>query len=542
MKLKKLSAICLATAMTVTAMNGCGSKENAETKAAGTTAAAVKEEAAATTAAPAATEAPAEEKGITFPLAEKMTFTGYANYMSTEAGKGDLNDSEAWKIVKERANIEIELTSVLADERAEKLGLLFASGDYPDMLIKCNLSGEEYGVKEGILIPLEDLIREYAPNLEAFLDENNYWPYITSSDGHVYTLPYEMTVQNPFQKYWINTKWMETLGLEEPTSYEELYEVLKAFKEQDPNGNGEADEIPITACTATLPHLLLTYADYPIHINKWLGVKDGELVYVPMQEDYKEFLAYLAKLYGEGLLDPESFTQNISQQSAKGKSAEIFGSFFRANPSATVGTEFYQNFRILTPFHEGTYARNNPVEAGTFAITDACENPEVLMAWVDYFYTEEGATLAYMGVEGLSYKWNDNGLWSKIEVEGDSNEYNSLHGQTYYPAIVPEIYTTKRDFSEDPINELIISEQNRVDEVGKSVCPLPPMLQTEEETELISTINADVKGYVNEYLAKVTVGEYDLEATWDEYIETLKAMRVDELFAAYKAAYDRAME
>lgn len=533
---KKLLAICLAVTMIVGVMAGCGEKTtptDAPTIS-GT-------EASKPTNAPEVvpTEAPTEEdKGITFPLAEKMSFTAYTVYASNEAGKGDLTESRAWQVALENANIEVDVTSALNSELSEKLGLLFAGGKYPDFLFKCNINATQYGVEEGILIPLEDLIKEYAPNLTAFLDEIDGWQYITSADGHIYTLPMEMELQNPYNKYWINHKWMNNLGLKEPTNYDELYTVLKAFKDEDANGNGDPnDEIPIGLSKEISPFMLLTYADYPIDINAKLGVKDGKLVYVPVEESYKEFLAYLRKLYAEEILDQKCFVQTIGQHSADAQAAEITGSFFRAAPKNTVGT-YYQDFQILTPFQDGTYAKATPVQAGTFAITDVCKNPEVLIAWVDQFYTEEGAMMAMYGVEGESWEWNADGTWSYLRDEqGNLKQSQGFHGINYYPCIVPE-GRYKMDYNGKEDAKHLDENLQRVG--ATSVVPLPNMTYTEEETKTVSTIRADVNGYVEEYLAKVVTGELSLEETWDEYLETLEDMRVNEMIDVYKAAYDRA--
>ena len=159
----------------------------------------------------------------------------------------------------------------------------------------------KYG-SQGIFIPLEDLIREYAPNLTAKLDEMDAWEYITSSDGHIYSLPEISRPNGSNPAYWVNKKWMDSLGLQEPKSFDELYEVLKAFKEEDANGNGDpSDEIPITFTDVVKPELLLQYADYGYDTATRTAVIDGELTYLPTSEEWKEFIAYITKLYQEFL-------------------------------------------------------------------------------------------------------------------------------------------------------------------------------------------------------------------------------------------------
>lgn len=482
------------------------------------------------------------EGSVTFPLEETMEFTGFA----VMNGEYALSDSLAWQTSLERANINIELTNVMASEKDEKRNLLLASNSYPDVFIKAGGDMNEMGM-EGIYIPLEDLIREYAPNLTALLDACDGWDYITAPDGHVYSLP-GMNRQEPQDcAFWINQKWMDNLGLEEPTSYEELYEVLKAFKEQDANGNGDPDdEIPFSIATSewSLMHLML-YEDYPFHLNTKLGIIDGELTYVPTDESFKEFLEYVTKLYQEGLIDKNAFTQSSDQFTANGQVDDTYGSFFREGAFLVVGRDNDDDYIALTPFQEGTYSINNPVQEGGLMITDACEHPEVIIAWADYFYSEEGGILAWMGVEGETFEWNEDGTWSWItgtEYGEDVSEVrakSTIQGAGQIPVHQPDAWY-EMSAEVDP-DEVYLNEQ-RAKVVALGTTVLPPLTYTEDEQETIATITADINPYISQYIAEVATGQKNLEETWEEYLNTVNAMGAEDLIEAYKAAYTRATE
>ena len=285
-----------------------------------------------------------ESSGITFPLEETMTFTGFAGMYGDVA----LSDNYTWQTILERANIQIELTNVLGSELTEKRNLTLSGGSYPDIFYKSNFSStdvETYG-SQGILIPLEDLMREYAPNLCALLDETDGWDYITSSDGHVYSFSYQME-KKPLQPFWINTRWLDNLGLKVPTSYEELYEVLKAFKEQDANGNGDPnDEIPY-ACDSSKLMSLLEYEDYLLDFNTYLGIRDGELFYVPTDESFREYIAYMTKLYKEGLMNTDCFTIDHNQMRSGGSVDDVYGFFSDEASFTTVGRDYDEDLSGL---------------------------------------------------------------------------------------------------------------------------------------------------------------------------------------------------
>lgn len=469
---------------------------------------------------------------ITFPLKEAARMSMFA----VMSGDVELSDNEAFKYVEELTNVKWDVQSAMSTELAEKKSILFSSMDYPDVFYKASLSESEmlkYG-KEGILLPLEDLIENYAPNLKAKLDEYEGWDYITSDDGKIYGLPLlqkeDSLGQNPC---FINRKWLENLGLEEPGNPEEFYEVLKAFQEKDANGNGNPDdEIPFICTDVTPPSLLLAYfGQYIPGFNSF--VEDKTLVYAPTSETYKEFLRFLTRLYQEGLLDKNSFTQKLAQQRALGNSDDVLGAFFEAGAFLTVGRERDRDFIILTPFEKGTYPKTKTIYGGTFAITDKCKTPELAMAWADQFYTEEGSRIAMMGIEGTNYKVNEDGTWEWImDSEGKMKTNFRLQGTAHHPSAYPEIwFSGMMDVNEKYLTE----ERNKV----LAVCadPLPRYRQTDDETKEIAQIKADIDPAVSQYMAEVATGIKQLDETWDAYVAELNNMGAERLHEMQNRAY-----
>lgn len=531
---KKVMALLLAAAMCVTALAGCGDSKSDSEKSGNSEMVSDNTQAGQDTAS----EEEAS-KEITFPLTETMEFTAFAG-MNGEIG---LDETLSMQTAMERANINITFNNVLSSDMTEKQNVLLNSGDYPDFFIKSNIDAEKYGM-QGVLIPLEDLIREYAPNLTAELDRREAWAYITAADGHIYSLPELGAIKPVNPTLWINKKWMDNLGLNEPTSFEELYEVLKAFKEQDANGNGDPDdEIPMHCDVVVPPFMLLGYEDYTYDPSTNLAVIDGELTYVPIHESYKELLAYVNKLYTEGLLDKNTFTQGHEQAAAVGQSGDVLGCFFEAASYLVVGRDNDDDYIALTPFYD-TLPLSNAVSPNTFAITDKCENPEVLIAWLDYFYSEEGAMLAWMGVEGETYQWNEDGTWAWIVGNGYGDDISTvrssatMQGAFNHPSIRPAAWL---DMSPevDPDEVHLQVERGKAAEHGAYA--LPAMAYTEEEKEEMSYLSADINSYMSTYRAQVAVGEMDLEETWDDYVAALEQMGLDRLMEIYNRAYTDAL-
>jgi putative aldouronate transport system substrate-binding protein len=458
-----------------------------------------------------------------------------------------LKDNLVLQTSLENTNITFEYLDVLSSDIDEKRNLILASGEYPDLFLTSGLEVSElnkYG-SQGVFIPLEDLIREYAPNLTAALDERDAWQYITSPDGHVYSLPEISVTTGAMSSYWINKTWMENLGLKEPTSYDELYQVLKAFKEQDANGNGDpTDEIPFTANVTLTPELLLAYADFCYDEPTKTAVIGGELEYIPTTDSFKEYVAFLTKLYQEGIMDKNSFTQTLSQQRSLGQTADIYGSFFDPGAFLTVGRDNDDNYIILTPFQDGTYPNGTGIVQGTLAITDACEVPEVLVAWADQLYSEEGGILAWMGVEGKTYKVNDDGTWEWIvgtEYGEDISKVRAAH--TFYgvtPALQPDYWYTGMSANGDPDEVYLNGERQKV--AQKGAIPLPMMNYSESVNKEIATLKTTIDDYIDQYTAQVVTGELDLDSSWDTYLSTMNAMGAERLEELYKEVYAEAIQ
>lgn len=522
MKAKRVLSILAATGMLLS-MAGCGNTEN-EGEGIGNSLKEVKE--------------------VVFPLEEKQTFSSFTvlNY-----SKYDMDDNLLIQTIEKEANINIQFQSILPNDAREKRNLLLSSSGYPDLFFKAGLSAKElyeYG-SQGILIALDDYIRNYMPNLTALMDELDGWRWITSADGHIYSLPEIERAYTQSNPYWINKKWLDNLGLKEPTNLDELYTVLKAFKEKDANGNGDPnDELPFVA-NGSLTDLLQYFGTSAIDKSTYLSVVDGKLTYIPTSEIFYEYLKFARKLFDEGLLNKTAFTMTGTEVAAIGTSGDVLGSFFRGGAFLAVGRDNDDDYKILTPFGKGTYAISTGIDIGGLAITDACENPEVICALFDQFYGEEGAIRGLMGIENKTYKINSDGDWEWIldgewgttveAVRGSA----TLQGSVNIPGKYPDFWYTNMSENSDPDEIYLNSERDRTAQYG--VVPLPNMFYSEEDEMTRTALATDIHKYISQYTAKVVTAEIDLESTWDEYLKTMEAMGVNRLFAIYQKSYDAAM-
>ena len=476
---------------------------------------------------------------VSFPLEETMTITMFASQGSPQYDM--YAEGGGFDILCKNANIEFEKTIAMTNETLLRKQLLLNSGEYPEVFYKAGFSDTEITkyAEQGILVPLEDLIRTYAPNLTKVLDERNLWEYMESSDGHVYSF-YEINRADfDSTPLWINQKWISNLGLSMPTDAESLYQVLKAFKEQDANGNGDPnDEIPLTANADITTNLLLPYFVNEYSNSDYTGVdEDGNLYYVYTSEDYKTFVSYLTKLYSEGLLDSACYTQSHDQQGAIGCSGEIFGAFFDASPYLTVGKDVDSDYVILPSFEGYERIKTTGLVSGTMVITDVCEHPEVVVAWADQLYTEEGGILAWMGVEGLNYEFNEDGSYDYTQGENEGTVPGIMQGYINHPSIQPEAYFELMSNEED-----LHCHTEKAKVLETCADPRPAVSYSSTDSKRIATLKSELHDYARQYQAEVVTGKKDLDSTWDEYVANMNAMGAEELQSIYVNAYNEAIK
>jgi len=533
MKCKKILALVLSCVMLLSLLAACDTDKPVDTKP---------QETQGSTKPTETTPPTTEDPGIVFPLAEQLE----VSVMSVMGNSAySYNDNLAWKYLQEISNIKFNMTEFASSEAAEKMGLLMSSGEYPEVLFKASsIDFDKYGA-DGVLLPLEDMIREYCPNLCALLDELDAWADITSPDGHIYALPNigkSSTSDAPGMNWWINKAWLDKLGLPEPTTQEELLEVLRAFKTQDPNGNGKPDEIPMVAySTHTSYGALLHLMGSGFNYKDYWAVVDGQMEYLPTTEWFKNnCLKFFNTLYTEGLVNEDMFTLTRDQQRAIcGGEEVIYGMLWDSSCAYFADANEYQNWIALKPFDLETFGLNKGISKGGFALTDKCQNPEILMAWVDFLYTEEGGRVFRLGVEDVSYKINSDGTYETIKEGFESNVYQAtLMSSATVPGKTPDLFFK-------PTSELTLWTNNELYGEDYGLCAqgvlVPALSLTAEENETYSIIHTDIKAYVRNYIAECTTGLVDIDATWDEFQATLKEMHVDDMVDIYRAAYDRAM-
>jgi putative aldouronate transport system substrate-binding protein len=553
MKVKKLLALIMASTMAMSLLAGCGQKEVSKEISQA-------EQPQTSEQSQKPSDAAADDGKITFPLEEPIEITVYC---CTGDSAFKLEDTAIFKHMEEMTNVKLKVTNVNLTENDEKRNVLLNSGDYPDVFIKGGMSPDElfeYG-SEGIFVALDDYLRENAPNYCAIIDERDAWAEVTSIDGHIYST-YEISEANVGNTphMWINQQWLDNLGLDMPSNSEQFYEVLKAFKEQDADGDGDPNnEIPwISSSDITPVEDILPY--FGFNMQGWWDPycvsEDSESIeFFPVTERYKEALAFITKCYDEGLLYKDSFSITTEQISAMGQTDGSIGVFCQWQPGGAVGyydkTKSDEENKVLqyvamVPWDGASCPTAGGLNRGGIAITDKCKYPEIMVAWADYLYSEEGARIVNYGIEGDTYDLVDGQVKMRnannpSETWGENVDHALMQmgGGTFRPS---KTYTELEyyvDLEEDPTGRILLDTYEKFEEMGKLYPAWPSLTLTEDEIAANAKINADTDSYRLTYRAEVITGKKDLDATWDEYIDTLNRMELQTAVNNMNAAYDR---
>lgn len=466
------------------------------------------------------------------------------------ANDGPWEDMFMFTHMEEQSNIILQMDTPPAGSFAERKNLVFASGDYPDFFFgNAVITAKDealYG-KQGILIPLEELIETYAPNIKAALDSHpDYRGSITSADGHIYSLPNIQSFEalgKTGPKLWPNTEMLGTMGIADlPETTEQLYDVLTRIKAADP------EKIPLSA--ANINDLRSVILPAFGHIG---GVaveeRDGKVMFVPAQENFKHYLEFLNRLYREKLLDNQIFAQNSQQFTAKGKDghlgfAVVFAPFQIYNVTAAELVEQqYPVVPILTSEVNTNkiWKYNHSINPGYAAITDKNKYPEATIRWLDHFFTTQGVLLLTGGFavdeQWLSNPDNKVDTYSNLP-DGVENQFEYLR-QHITPQAGPRFDSQQRiDRNPQSADWLYLTNQS-VEVFVEHARPAFPLVQfTIEEMDRISILTTDITTYVQEMEAKFITGSEDF-SKWDDYINTLNNMNIEELIEIHQKAYDR---
>ena len=615
--MKKMFAMLMVLAMVLTLLAGCGSTADSvaassvkeETSVAAEPAddsAEVPEEPEAPAEEPpaeaasaeeaSAEEAPVEEEANDFTAANAaMDFSGYKEMLkglTTELPiteeevtlsyffgfegstlnyieGGIMDNHQVWTWLRENTGVNFELKVVDKTQETDQFNLMIASGDYTDIFPASDYAaGLEAAMEEDIVADLTDIIEENMPNYWTIVNsDQNLLDKVLDSDRFlgIYALKDQManpSGQGPF----IRMDWLEDLDMEVPQTYDELTEVLRAFKSE--KGATEALALPNTVnCNNGV--LMGGFGSLAELSANGMGVdygasfyqEDGTVIYGATAEGTHKYLSWLNQLYNEGLISMDNMQARemnpFSQYNAGMASDGTNGYMFNMQPFGGMYSGMSEDPNCnwwpvqdvaetagqTIPFFEEV----SLIDMTALAITTACEEPEIALQFLDYGYSYEGSLLYNFGfqkgsgnaVETWDFDADGEPLFDGVAIKTVAESTNIASGVISTKDLAGVVFDKRLSFEFEE-RELSCFEAWSTNKTTDGILGSKTTLNADEATEA-SAIYGDIITYVATCALQFINGDLDVNGSdWDTYVANIESMNIEELTAIIQGAYDRA--
>ena len=542
---KRVVAAALAVTMASTMFAGCGSKGNNASNA-----------------------DKVDMENLSFPLAETVTITGTTSYpVGTEE---DPNKRTIFKRLEEETNVHVDWTAISSDQWGDKISLNMANANtLTDFVFTAGFGDNDLirYADQGVIVPVEEYIDNYMPNLKAVFDKYpEYRTMCEDADGHIWALPWIeqlgsdktaiQTVGNNMT--FINQKWLDFLGLETPTTVDEFEQVLLAFQEHAPELQKEfgidGDIIPMSCIVNDQdPNLLINgFGDGigDVDMGQHIAVTDDKKVICTATTDgFRKGVEWLHKLYAEGLIDPECFTQDWSTYVAKGKSHR-YGVCFTWDVANIDNIQDYVPLKALKADTVNVTPQNGSFtsgfDRGRCVVTSVCKNPAFVCAWLDKMYDPFQSPQNNWGTYGedddfdiFELSENEDGeKMLKHAPLGDASPVEVREAECVGGplAVLDEYYGKYVTCPDDAQYRLDWIKDYYTDDMHCKYV-YPRVFMSAEDTEKLSAIQTDLVSYLNSSKAEF-IRDGITDDSWNAYINQVDSYGLDQYLEIYQKYFD----
>ncbi|MDO5109660.1 MAG: extracellular solute-binding protein [Erysipelotrichaceae bacterium] len=514
---------------------------------------------------------------LTFPLAETATIYGLTNFPAgTESNP---NNRTIFKRLEEQTNVHVEWKAIQSDQWGDKIQLEMSNvKTLPEFVFSAGFGDTDLlkYAKQGAIIHVEEYIDKYMPNLKTVFEKApEYRTMCEDADGHIWALPwieqlgYEKTaIQLLDNMSFINKNWLDFLGLSVPETVDDFEKVLIAFRDNadklKAEFNIDGDIIPMSCIMndgGQDPMILINGfgeglgdPDPGRHI---VVTDEGKVVSSATQEGFKKGLEWLHKLYAEGLIDVEAFTQDWSTYVAKGKSGRygVCFSWDVANVAQVsmddlIAGKSWIPLPVLTADTTNLTPDNGSFtsgfDRGRCVVTATAKNPALVCAWLDQMYDPFQSPQNNWGTYGedddfdiFEMSQNDKGepmlkhTWLGDASPVEVREAEAVGGPL---AILDEYYGVYVTCPDDAQYRLDwIKDFYTPDVHGKYV--FPNVFMTTEDTKRCSDLQADLNKTINEFKSNAVKDGFD-DAAWDKLQSDLEAYGLSEYLEIHQKYFD----
>lgn len=504
-------------------------------------------------------------KGGAFPICKEKVPLKIT--IRSSAQVEDYETNRQTQIIEEKGNYDLSFNVIQSSEYDTKLNLMVAAGgeDLGDIIMRNDFADSmvyQYALAD-VIVPLTKYYKD--PDASYYSQDAikrtgvDFLPQITSPDGEIYGLArFNQSISNEYPaKFWIFPDWLTKLNLKAPTTPDELYDVLKAFKTKDPNGNGKADEIPMAGSTADtfwLQYLMNPFV-YAGDTN-YYTVDNGKLGFAYTSEGWKEGLKYIKKLVSEDLLTPLTLTQDKKGLQALLDNKEtIVGSSVATGMNLIMNAKDqrvvkYTGYAPLKGKNGTQYATFRPgIARNGMLVTKNCKDVEAAFRLGDYMVSEEMSKHTRWGEYGVDYvdpKPGEVGLYDKQGFKTTIKEVltwgpiQNKHWAGMGPWVREYALAAGVVWSGDPLDTAKPIADAQMIYTGKTPKEyIPKLIFTDEESEIVTAAQKSMETYVKESMAAFVTGAKDIDKDWSSYLNELEKMGASKVLSTSQKAYDR---
>lgn len=480
-------------------------------------------------------EAPITEEGGSIKILAQTS-----NYSNVDITKAPI----VLKVFEE-AGVEPDWALIDYNSYEDAATPLISSGETDADIIKIpDMDPNQVYIKSGLFVPLDEFF-DYMPNYTKWLSENPIEKAeLTAEDGHIYYVPGTNVADDYQPCLMYNQVWLDKAGIKAPETLDDFVEMLKYFRDNDMNGNGDAsDEIPMSIMADFLPYMFGPAFGLDL-VSGFQADDSGKVTYAYADsENYKKYLEFLHGLYEEGLLEVE-FTSLDRDKVIERISNDLTGVAYDFSWAMSM---MYSN---VLPYYDGTaatafvgvaplsgdskgfYVGRNSL-GGMFGVSTKSSQIELAVKFLDYAMSEHCQELYQWGIEGESYVVNADGTKSYTE-QGLDNDWLQQFGIN--PAFVMPAFQSVE------ATDILVADWHA--EINRQLRqyikhPWPEIYATSEESDSVNLYMPDIQTKVDESATGFITGTMDLETEFDQYISDLQSMNLDEVIDVRQTQYNR---
>jgi putative aldouronate transport system substrate-binding protein len=438
------------------------------------------------------------------------------------------------KAISEKTNVNFEVIPV-STNYAEKINITMASGDIPDLMYTTGLDvAHRYGA-QGAFVNVLDSISKL-PSFKKWRENNkDFVSNYLSADGKLYLFP-EQGIAETNRRGWLYREDIfKKHNLSMPKDEKELYDVLKKLKELYPKS------YPFTFREG-LDQFAMMAASWGTDSGMYYDQGKKEWRFGPVENNYKEMIAFYNKLYNDGLIPPDflSINTKVWQDAFSTNSAFVTvdylsridffnGSLRKDNPQFTIA--------YMTPIKGGANGVAKMASSATniagFNVAANSKQLEQLLKYCDWLYTDEAKQLMSWGEEGKTYKVENGSkkFINSTDVTSVRKNYG-LSTNGFY--LLTDFSSHMSTFTEE-LNKGI-TESRKYDLPAR-----PTVAFDDKEREVLQTVGVSIDKYMKQEISKFILGNRPV-SDWDKYVQEVEKLGLKQLVDVYKNAYERQLK